>query len=77
MDLGTSSPKAYEAAYHLTEVLRWLREVQKDQHDLDSSATDSKVIAAILGNHIQPAMDLLEIAPNAYLKVTPPKFLEH
>ena len=42
----------------LTEVLKWLREVQKDQHDLDFSATDTKVIAAILGNHIQTAMDL-------------------
>ena len=78
MDLGTSGRKADDAAYHLTEVLKWLRQVQKDQHDLDFSATDSKVIAAILGNHIQTAMDLLEIAPNAYLEVmTPANFLVH
>ena len=66
MDLGNSDRKVDDAVYHLTEVLKWLRQVQKDQHDLDFSATDSKVIAAILGNHIQTAMDLLEIAPNPF-----------
>ena len=78
MDLGDSGRKAYDAACHLTEVLKWLREVQKDQHSLDFSATDSKVIVGILANHLQVAMDLLEIAPTTCLEVlTPANFLEH
>ena len=77
MELGNSGRKAYDVACHLTEVLKWLRQVQKDQHDLDFSATNSKVIAAILANHILAAMDLLEIARTACLEVlTPPNFLE-
>jgi hypothetical protein len=78
MDLGDRGRKTYDAACHLTEVLKWLRQVQKDQHDLDFSATDSRVIACILANHIQSAMDLLEIAPTTCLEVlTPANFLEH
>ena len=78
MDFVGSGRKAYDAACHLTEVLKWLREVQKDQHSLDFSATDSKVIVGILANHIQAAMDLLEIAPTTCLEVlTPANFLEH
>ena len=77
MDLVVSGRKAHDVACHLTEVLKWLREVQKDQQDLDFSATGSKVIAGILANHIQEAMDLLEIAPTTCLEVlTPANFLE-
>ena len=51
---------------------------QMDQHSLDFSATDFKMIGGILANHIQAAMNLLEIAPSAYLEVlTPANFLEH
>ena len=36
------------------------------------------MIAGILANHIQAAMDLLEIDPTAYLEVlTPANFLKH
>ena len=78
MDLVGSGPKDHSAACHLAEVLNWLRQVQMDQHDLDFSATDSKMIAGILANHIQAAMDLLEIDPTAYLEVlTPANFLKH
>ena len=49
-----------------------------DEHRLDFSATDAKVIAGILADHIQAAMDRLEIAPTAYFEVsTPASFLKH
>ena len=78
MDLVGRGSKDHDAACHLAEVLQWLREVQNDELDLDFSETDSKVIAGILANHIQAAMNLLEIAPTAYLEVmTPANFLKH
>jgi len=76
MSLIISDNDHREAACHLMEVLKWLREVQKHQHSLDFSTTDSKVIAGILANHIQQAMDRLEITPIHYLEVlTPANFL--
>jgi hypothetical protein len=66
-----------DVACHLMEVLMWLREAQKDQHSLDFSATDSKVIAGILANHVQTAMDLMEITQADCLEVlTPANFLQ-
>ena len=77
MDLAGSGRRDHDVACHLMEVLKWLREVQKDQHSLDFSDADAKVIAGILANHIQAAMDLLEIGPTACLEVlTPANFLE-
>ena len=78
MELVGSGCKDHEVACHLAEVLQWLRELQNDEHDLDFSATDSKVVAGILANHIQAAMNLLDITPTTYLEVmTPANFLKH
>ena len=77
MELVGSGCKDHEVACHLAEVLQWLRELQTDEDDR-ISATDSKVVAGILANHIQAAMNLLDITPTTYLEVmTPANFLKH
>ena len=67
-ELILDADKDHDIACHLMEALKWLREVRDGEVKIKSSM-DFRAMAAIQANHINSAMDLLEIAPTACLEV--------